>query len=171
MVSDGVNHFKLFKGNYSGIDFPVEFKHENGSKLRDVLDTGFVSLFLISDKFKTVLEENKLTGWKSYTIKLVDKKGNEITGYHGFSVTGRCTSTSFAKSQIIDKHFVENGPICKFYKGMSIVGWDGTDFFSPDDKGWIFVTKNAAEKLKQNKLNNIYLKNLADIEVDTRNIK
>jgi len=164
-------HWSLLEGNYEGIKFPIVFRHEYGRKLADILDTGWPSLYLISDKMKAVLEQNKLTGWKSYTIELVDKKGNQITGYHGFSVTGRCTSTSFAKSQIINKQFVENGPICKFYKGMSIDGWDGTDFFSPENKGWIFVTKNAFEKLKQNKLTNVCLKNLADIEVDIRNIK
>jgi len=171
MINSDVNYLDLIKGDYKKVIFPIKFKQEYGNKLKDMLNTGFASLYLISDKMKAILEQNKLNGWKTFPVVVVDKKGNEITGYHGFSVTGRCTSTSFAKSQIIDKQFVENGPICKHYKGIFIDGWDGSDFFSPDGESWIFISKNAADKLKKNKLSNIHLDNLSDYEVDIRAVK
>jgi len=171
MIRDDINHLKLIKGEYAGIDFPVEFKHENGNKLRDVLDTGFVSLFLISDRFKGVLEENKITGWKVYPIRLLDKKSNEIFGYQGFTINGRCKSTNFEKSEIIEKRLVPEGPLCKYYKGIFIEGWDGSDFFSPYEETGIFVTKNAAEKLKESKLTNIRLYALNDYEINITNVK
>jgi len=163
--------WNLLEGNYECIELPVVFEQEYGRKFYDVLNTGWASLYLISEKFKTILEGSKLTGWKVYPIKLFDKKGNEIAGYHGFSVTGRCKSTSFAKSEIIEKQWVESGPICKYYRGILIDGWDGSDFFSPHEEAGIFVTKNAADALKTNKLTNVYLKNLADIEIDIRDVK
>ena len=76
---DGISDCQnLIKGNYSGISFPVIFRQENGENLTDILDTGSVGLFLISDRLKICLEENKLSGWKIFPIKLFDKKGVEI---------------------------------------------------------------------------------------------
>src|ERR1700722_20078064 len=78
-----IDCLKLIKGNYQGIDFPVFFKQEYGNKLYDILDTGFPGLFIISERMRKILEENNLTGWKVFPIKLYDKKGNEIADYHG----------------------------------------------------------------------------------------
>ena len=166
-VKNGIDeHWNLVKGIYEGINFPVTFKQEYGKKLKDILGTGLVSLYLISDKFKNVLELNQLTGWKTFPIKLYDKKGNEINGYHGFSITGHCSGLSYKKSQIIEKRFVPNGPLCKYFKGTFIENWDGSDFFTPDKKFHTFITRNAAEAIQKNKLTNVYLENLAEIEVD-----
>lgn len=166
-----IEHSKLIKGDYAGIDFPILFKQKYGNELNDMLDTGIAGLFLISDRMKTILEENNLTGWKTFPIKLYDKNGGEIIGYHGLSITGRCGSTSFEKSKIIEKQLVPTGPICKYYKGIHIDKWDGSDFFSPDKKYRTFITKKAADILKKNKLTNVRLENLADHEIDVRYVK
>src|SRR5262245_57966928 len=76
------DHSKLIKGQYDGIDFPVIFKQKYGKKFNDILDTGWPSLYLISDRLKGILEENSLTGWQIFPIKLYNKKGNEIFGYY-----------------------------------------------------------------------------------------
>ena len=158
----------LVLGDYSGISFPIVFKQEYGKKLHDILNTGWPSLHLISDKMKVVLEENTLTGWKTYAVKVLDKRGQQITGYHGFSVTGRCGKIDHDQSEIIEKQFVPNGPVVKLYKGMHVDmnNWDGGDFFFPEKYFSIITTQRAAEVLKKNKLTNIRLENLAEIEVD-----
>lgn len=164
-------HFKLIKGQYEGIDFPVLFKQDSGMKFTDILETGYVDFLLISDRLKTILDKSHLTGWKTYSIKLYDKKGNEILGYHGFSVTGRCKSISFENSKIVEKQLVPAGPILKYYKGISIDQWDGTDFFSPEKEYQPFITNLAAEVLINNKITNLELVNLTDYEIDMRYIK
>jgi hypothetical protein len=68
------DHNRLIIGNYEGIDFPVNFKYESGKIFRDILDTGWHILYLISDKLKHVLEISKITGWKTFPIKIYDKK-------------------------------------------------------------------------------------------------
>ena len=163
----------LIKGIYKGINFPVVFKQdkESGNKFTDVLDTGHPNLYLISDRMKTVLKENHLTGWQTYPIKLYDKKGNEIFGYHGFSVVGHCGPESYKNSEIIEKQFVPEGPICKYYKGVFFDAWDGTDFFTPKGVYSIFITKKAAEVLKKNKLTNIRLENLSEYEMNVDDLK
>ena len=165
-----IDHLKLIKGNYEGIDFPITFKQEYGNKLYDILDTGFAGFFLISEKMRKTLEENNLTGWKVFPIKLYDKKGNEITGYHGFSATGHSGPTSYEKSEIIEKRRVPHGPLCKFYKGVNIDNWDGTDFFTPDGTYQTFITKKTADILKKNKITNVYLENLAEKEMNLDNV-
>lgn len=166
-----IDCLKLIKGNYQGFTFPVSFKQEYGNKLYDIIDTGFPGFFLISERMRKILKENKLTGWKIFPIKLYDKKGNEITSYHGFSATGHSGPTSYKESTVIEKRKVPNGPICKYYKGVFIDDWDGTDFFTPDGTYQTFITKNAADVLKKNKITNMYLENLAETEINIRDVK
>ena len=115
---------------------------------------------------KAVLEDNKLTGWKTYAIKVLDKKGQEIEGYHGLSITGRCGEIDHGKSEIIEKKLVPKGPVVKFRKGLYIglAEWDGTDFFLPEKTFWTIITKRAAEALMEKKRTNITLDNLSEIE-------
>eukprot|EP01132_Coremiostelium_polycephalum_P000319 gene319-410_t len=134
----------LINGDYTGISFPIIFKQVYGKKLQDMLDTGWPGLFLISDRMKSVLEENQLTGWKTFSVQVFDKKGEGIPGYHGFSITGRCGEIDYSKSPIIEKRRVPDGPLVKFYK---------------------VITQRAAEILKKNKLTNIDLENLSDLEM------
>jgi hypothetical protein len=158
---------RLIRGDYSDISFPVVFKQEYGNKLHDILDTGWASLYLISDKMKAVLEENSLTGWKTFDVKVMDKKGQQICGYRGLSITGRCGKIDYLKSEIIEKLLVPNGPLVKYCKGLHVGldKWDGTDFFLPDKTLWIVITKKAADALKKNKLANVRLENIAEIEI------
>jgi hypothetical protein len=159
-------HHNLIKGHYEEIEFPVVFKQDSGKNLTDILDTGHVSLFLISDRMKVILEENHLTGWKVFPIQLYDKKGNEIHGYHGFSFTGQCAPIDFEKSEIIEKIFIPHGPLYPYYKGVVVDDWDGSDFFTPKGTYETLVTKNAADILKKAKITNLELTNLADFEIN-----
>lgn len=156
---------KLIKGEFEDINLPVVFAYNHGKKIRDMLDTGHPLLYLISDRFKEILEENHLTGWKSYSVNLFDKEGNEINGYHGISITGRCGDIDYNKCEIIEKK-MSTGQVYKVYKGL-YVGLnesDGTDFFLPGKSMKTIVTSRAAKLIKENKLTNVDLVNLADIE-------
>ncbi len=156
----------LILGVFDNIDFPVVFRQEYGKKLTDMLDTGFVSLFLISDKMLRVLKENKITGWKTYPVKVYDKKGNEVEDYHGFSITGRSGPINYDKSEIIEKQLAPEGPPSKYYKGryFGYEKWDGSDFFIPEGTFYIIVTKKVVQAFKKAKLTNIRFECLTDIE-------
>jgi len=157
---------RLIQGDYQDIFFPVKFKQEFGVKLQDILDTGWAGLYLISEKLKGILAGNNLTGWKTFEVKVLDKQGKEILGYHGFSVTSRCGKIDYSKSEIIEKRLVPNGPLGKYYKGLHIGldKWDGSDFFLPENNYGTIVTSMAADILKKNKITNLMLRNLAEIE-------
>jgi hypothetical protein len=159
-------YLQLIEGDYSRIDFPVCFLHTYGQKMTDLLDTGYPPLYLISDKLQTLLEANKLSGWKCFPIRLFDKRRNEIFGYHGFSITGRCGPIDDTKASIVEKSEFTNGPMRKFYKGLYIGldQWDKTDFFITNGSLHVIITKKAANILKENKISNLIMVNLADIE-------
>jgi hypothetical protein len=164
----GFNQFtNLLMGNYSGINIPVIFKQQYGKRLDDILGTGTAILYLISDRMVEILDKKKLTGWKIFDIKLLDKKDNEIKGYNGFSITGRCGPIDYTRSRIIKKKLVQDGPLSEYYKGL-YVGldvWDGSDFFLPKEHYGTIVTSNTADVLKKSKLTNVRLSNLAEIEM------
>lgn len=157
---------KLIKGVFDGISFPVKFKQLYGNRLDDILDTGWPGLFLISDKMKTILNENNLTGWKTFPVQILDKQNNKILGYNGLSIIGRCGQIDFSKSEIIEKRHVPNGPLVKFYKGFHIdlENWNNTDLFLSEKNFGTIITQRTAELLKSNKLSNIRCKNIAEIE-------
>lgn len=167
-VSD---HSKLIDGEYEGIDFPVIFKQRYKGKFTDILDTGWPGLYLISENLKKLLEDNGLTGWKVFPVRLFDLKGNEIDGYYGFSIIGHCGSVNYDQSKIMEERMVPHGPLVQYYKGISFDRWDGSDFFIPEKTGHLFITKKAAEILKKNKISNISLVNIADVETDVDLIK
>ena len=156
----------LIVGNYENVDFPVIFRQSMGKKLCDLLDTEWVSFNLISDRFVKLLEENECTGWKTYPVRVFDKKGIEIFGYQGLSIIGRSGQIDYNKSTIIEKQLVLGGPLVKRYKGkyFDIDTWDKNDFFVPRGTKMVIITEKVAKLIKKNKLTNVYLKNLVDVE-------
>ena len=122
---------------------------------------------------KNVLEQNNLTGWRTFPIQVIDKKGNEINGYHGLSITGRCGPIDYTKCEIIEKQRVPKGPLTNYYRGryIGLDDWDGSDFFLPKDSFGVIITKKAANVIKKNKLTNVALENLADIEIPEYSLK
>jgi hypothetical protein len=161
------NDLNLITGDYGAISFPITFKQQYGKKFHDILDTGHSALFLISDHMTSILRDNNLTGWKTFPIQLLDKKGNVIKGYQGLSIIGRCGPIDISKSEIIHKRRISEGPICKFYKGLYIglESWDGSDFFLPKHYYGTIITSKAADVIRANELTNIQLKNLKDVEI------
>ncbi len=159
---------KLIIGKYQGIKFPVIFNQVVGKKLLDILSTGILTLLLISNQLNELLKENHFTGWTTFPIILKDKKGNQIEGYQGFSVTGISGRKIFTNSPIIETRYVPNGPIVKIYKGATVdlKKWDGSDFFVPEDTTEIIITKKVAKILERNKISNLSLGNLAEAEMD-----
>lgn len=158
---------QLLTGDYSNFNFPIIFKQEYGNRLDDIIRTGYPDLYMISERMKDILESNNLTGWKTFSVTVLDHEEKEIKGYCGLSVIGKCGPIDYNKSEIIEKKLVIDGPLIKWYKGqyIGLDRWDGMDFFLPEGYYGIIVTEKAAKIIKKNKLTNIKLIRLSEIEV------
>ena len=138
------------------IQFPIVYRQCDGKRMRDLLDMRWVgSCFLISDRVKAILETNGFTGWKSYPIRLYDKKGNPISGYSGFTVTGRGGRVFYAINKGWD-YSVQLQPC------WNPAWWDGSDFFGFDNTLQIIVTERVRTVLKNNKVDAVDFKSLTE---------
>ena len=167
---------KIIKGDWSGLEFPLIFHQiENGKKLRDVLDMRYVSAYLISDRMKNILEENKITGWKSYPVVIHDKKGSIIEGYNGFSIVGK--SGPMDPRRQPTEYYVRkwDGSVSDSldYIGgwFDISTWDGSDIFILGESLWIIITKRLYKILKKEKITAIECERVSDLRLPCRNYK
>ena len=153
----------LLTGDYRGAEFPLEFRHYSGKRYDDVLGIGYASLYLISDRFREVLEKNNFTGWKCFPVRLFTKKGEEVTGYQGFSVTGRAGRIDREKSEIVYTEAPTGRQVAN-YKGVHVdlEQWDGSDIFMPDKWFGIVMTRKVREALLAEKITNIRFENMAE---------
>ena len=150
------------------IHFPVTFQEYQYTRLRAFLSAS-LGPFLISADFKAELEKHGITGWKTFPIRLLDKKGVEMPGYEGFSITGRCGPRDRSKATLVEK---ENR-YGKFYyhKGvfLDLNTWDGSDIFIERYYWTEMISPKAAEVFK--KQNALQLMPLSEVEVDISDYK
>ena len=158
---------KIVKGEISNLDLPIILNQSSGKKWTDVLAPSSASMYIVSNKFINLMEEKEIVGWSKYPIKIFDKKGNEVFGYNGFSVTGRCGKVDLSKSKIVKKRLMSTSPLSEYYRGLHIdlETWDGSDFFIPEDSLHIIITDRVKHILENNNISNLDLKNLTDLEI------
>ncbi len=151
---------KLLFGEFGHYSFPIAFHQYDGKRLRDVLDTGWPPLYLISDKMKDLLINNNITGWKSYPIELFDKKDSLITGYNGLSIIGR--GGKYDKDYELGYLDEEKEHFGAKVRGVyNVENWDGSDMFIM----WyreLIVTERVVKLLKKNKIDAIDYQRLSD---------
>lgn len=148
----------LTYGEYDNMVLPLIFRqdHEFGNKLRDVLRGGRF-LYLISDRFKDLLNEHGLTGWKTFPIELYDKKGNKIEGYNGFSIIGRAGSIQKYDVPPVELGYSPRSCGCYFESA----DWDGNDIFLVRP-AYVFITKQFAKVLLSHRISGVEIIKLTD---------
>ena len=144
-------------GDLSRYEFPIVFRQSKtfGSKIHEINPTNGVSYPIVSDRVISILENNGITGWKTYPIILYDKHGNRLDGYNGFYVDvmkgmgldfeppqDRCDKTTEDWKWIVTKR-----------GWLDITNWDGRDFTRA---GWgIIVTERVVKLFKKEKVTGI----------------
>ena len=106
------------------IEFPVLFRVTDGAKLSDIVSMRYIGMsILVSDRLVTLLQQNNITGWATYPIRLMGKRGDEISGYRGFTVTGRAGAIA---ELVPEKEIVYE---CRNrFRQWERSSWDGSDF-------------------------------------------
>ncbi len=127
------------KKDLNNIDLIIEGK----GKYPDVLLSGSWPLLIVSDKLLNIWEDNKITGFNSYPIKIFTKNGAEIlkndAHYYNIKITGKCQLDFKAMGiEILEEcktcgAVIFNKEVWEF--GTPIVktnSWDGSDLFVAD---------------------------------------
>ena len=113
----------LIQGHYNSTSFPIIFRQEKddtGTKILDIIETGWPNLYLISQKLLDVFTRHSFIGFTTYPVIIFDKKGTEIKGYYGLSITGKCGPIDYRKSKIIEKKFSPDAPSVKYFIGLYV---------------------------------------------------
>lgn len=129
------------------VRFPVIYRHLDGRELRDILEFRSVNPpGLISERMKQLLEEEGITGWETYPVVIYDRKGNEINGYHGFSVTGRGGCRLELPHPKEETYYYAKPE----YNIWDSTQWDGTDIFRIKGYNCGFCTQKVKDVLTKN---------------------
>ena len=155
---------KLIRGDINDMNVPLQYWIRGGSKYKDVLDMPWLSAYIISDRFKQILEENNVTGWKSYSIELLDKSNNVVSGYNGFCIVGRSgpMNPKGALGSLTDK--VPEAELPPYKNGwFDINTWDGSDIFMLGNSRWIVITERVFKLLKKEKITSIECIRVSDL--------
>jgi len=110
----------------------------------------------VSDRCIQVLQDNNITGWSHYPVRLFTKDGEPIAGFSGFSITGRIGAVDITKSTVVKMM----GDV-EYYKGIyfDMSTWDGSDFFLSVSPEWsplyMFASERVKHLVESEKLTNI----------------
>jgi hypothetical protein len=67
----------------------------------DVVWTTTAGPMIVSTRVVRVLTEHGITGWATYPVTVSDKRGDEVEGYVGLAITGRCDRVDIARSSVV----------------------------------------------------------------------
>ncbi len=167
--TDQIDDEKPYVYGEAAVDKPIVFEYYMGKKIYDIIDTDWVSGYLISEKIKSALEENSITGWKTYPAEVRNKKGKHIEGYSLLAVTGRSGPIDDAKGEV----FLKDPPIplggrYKMKRGLyfDLAAWDKSDIFIPEGSLSIIVTAKVKKLLEKIKASNVWLRHVSDVEIE-----
>jgi hypothetical protein len=135
----------------------------------DFIWTTMVSPLIVSARVISLLQENRVTGWSSYPIEVMNRDGEVLDGYQGLSTTGRCGPLEFERSAEVPKNYPAG--VFPVYQGLffSPESWDGADLFMPsDDTLFVFAVDRVQKLFHKAKITNVAFERADLIERATR---
>ena len=176
---DTTRHYSLLDGHYCPeLTFPVTFRPYHTYKMLREFLCYFGEPLLISSKFKAILEDHQISGWKTFPAILKGYDGKEIPNYHGFTITGRCGPRDRSRTKLIDDKYYG-----VFLKAEE---WDGSDICLENEYWGLIISPKAAAVFKKQKaleaiplaevaveswLYRIHDRNWADLSEQERRVK
>jgi hypothetical protein len=155
---------KIVRGEYKHPS-PVVLQRKKGTKYYDLLEAGYVGMYVISDRMKQLLEKEKIAGWSTYDVEVYGSMNERIDGYHGLAVSGRCGPLDNSKCERVTKQR-DNGVAYQTWLGFyfDIDTWDKSDIFVPDGTIFKVVTEKFRSLVISNKLTNVSFDRLTEVE-------
>lgn len=149
------------------------FTYHSGNKKHDVASIAgrYSELHFISQRLYDLWKENKVTGWDTYPVTLLDKEGKDMGKYYGLIITGRCKEI-IPNEPPFDIYHGSNGkPFSCRFRGATFdpTGWDGSDLFVAEGRTSIYAHVRVRDLMKKAKILNAYFPKepLATEEIST----
>ncbi len=146
-LARGEQRFEVAVGPHRGVF---------GKVLRDVVWAEAYPL--LSPQVMNVLREASLTGWTTYSCRLLPGVPAELAAYQGLAVTGRCDKVRIDREHseiVVDPDPYRRG---HFYRGLYVdrASWDGSDFVMSAEGGvQLVVTGRVVKAFKAARISNI----------------
>jgi hypothetical protein len=141
------DHDRLLDAEYDET-VPIRVLVDQKGRVGDLVGTLWPSLYLIGDRFKKVLEQNAITGWRGYGTVSEDMPPTGTWWILG--VAGRAGPVRTGEKGVppgLD-------PMEQYLDPRE---WDGSDLFHPANEGTILVTSRAAQAIDDAHLKNVLL--------------
>lgn len=148
---------------------PLKLRYKMGGQPADVMRSTLVSVFVISDRLKRLMESCEFTGWCTYNVEVKDKEGRLLPGYSGFCIKGHAGDRDLARAEVIEKPpKAADGIPHEVYKGYFFRDdvWDGKDFCMVGYAGMKVVTERVVKAFKKAKIFNVKFTPLTEVEED-----
>lgn len=158
----------LFRGELSKPPHLLQLHGYMGGKPMDFLWSGRTPIACVSKRVVDLMSEYQLTGWATYPVEVYDRKGSPLPDYYGFAVTGRVGERDRSRSGVIEVPVYPGSKNShKVYKGFFFdeESWDGSDFCTISGTYYQIVTQAVHDVFKRNKVNNVRLIRLTDVEI------
>ncbi len=159
----------LYRGQLK-LSEPLKLRAYMGGQATDFLWTGYPPLVCVSSRVVELLTEHEITGWDTYPVEVYGRKGEPLPGYHDFAVTGPECRRDRSRSEILTRQDVPGGKPFQVYKGLYFdeSRWDGSDMFLVRPVGGIVVTEKVYRLFKKEKVSNVRLTPLTEVELDVK---
>jgi len=138
---------------------PIAFNYDEGDIACDLIGTTYSGLYLISNRFLSVLRSHAFTGWASFPVVVHGRGTERLEGYHGFAVTGRCGRVHGSR-----RLWSEQPPKTKVGLYFDPATWDGNDIFMPQDTMHIIVDERVKRAIEEARLTNMRFARLSDYD-------
>jgi hypothetical protein len=112
----------------------------------DLIGTYWGMIYLISDRFRNVLIENNISGWRVDPISIT--RGSGFMSAWLLIITGRCGPVFGVGGEESDR-------VPSVGQFLDPTRWDGSDIFTPDNLSAVFMTTECSQKLEQAGLTNL----------------
>lgn len=126
-----------------------------GAKPGEVIWTTLAIPVIVADPVVQLLRSHGFTGWSLYEVSVHDKQGQQVPGYSGLAITGRCGPIDWAKGIEVPRIFPAG--IFPVWKGLFFdpASWDGSDLFMPEKSGSVLVVGEVKKALERAKVRNV----------------
>ena len=151
-ADDEIDPVGLLRGDVVPSE-PVKFVRAEGNRPGDIITCSFVSIWLLSDKVVNLFRSEGITGWRTFPVEVTGKGGVPVTGYHGFTVAGRCGPIDPHRSvPAVLPPLVRGGPLRHERIGVyfDLETWDGSDIFVAPNSNVVMVIQRVKELMEQN---------------------